>query len=71
MDANASIVLVDDDPDLLRLLTMRLSAAGYRIYDQVAPMALDYERRLLAGFSAAERATLADLLERLDEASRP
>ena len=49
----------------------RVTDAGYRIYDQVAPMALDYERRLLAGFSDAERATLAELLERLDEASRP
>ena len=54
-----------------RRSVLRLSAAGYRIYDQVAPMALDYERRLLAGFSDAERATLAELLERLDEASRP
>lgn len=26
-----SILLVDDDPDLLRLLTMRLGAAGYRV----------------------------------------
>jgi two-component system, NtrC family, response regulator GlrR len=28
---NAHILLVDDDPDLLRLLSMRLSAAGYRV----------------------------------------
>jgi two-component system response regulator GlrR len=27
----APILLVDDDPDLLRLLSMRLSAAGYRV----------------------------------------
>jgi two-component system response regulator GlrR len=27
----AHILLVDDDPDLLRLLSMRLSAAGYRV----------------------------------------
>src|SRR5690625_34245 len=54
-----------------RRSVLRLSTAGYRIYDQVAPMALDYERRLLAGFSDAERATLARLIDRLDEASRP
>lgn len=54
-----------------RRSVLRLSAAGYRIYDQVAPMALDYERRLLAGFSDAERATLARLIDRLDEASKP
>ncbi len=27
----ASLLLVDDDPDMLRLLSMRLSAAGYRV----------------------------------------
>lgn len=31
MTAHAQILLVDDDPDLLRLLSMRLSAAGYRV----------------------------------------
>ncbi|MGV8892067.1 MAG: sigma 54-interacting transcriptional regulator [Burkholderiaceae bacterium] len=31
MTAHAHILLVDDDPDLLRLLSMRLSAAGYRV----------------------------------------
>ena len=27
----ADILLVDDDPDLLKLIGMRLSAAGYRV----------------------------------------
>jgi len=31
MKSGASILLVDDDPDLLRLMTMRLSAAGYAV----------------------------------------
>ncbi len=31
MTSNHSILLVDDDLDLLRLLTMRLSAAGYQV----------------------------------------
>ncbi|MDP3844754.1 MAG: sigma 54-interacting transcriptional regulator [Oxalobacteraceae bacterium] len=31
MTAHAHILLVDDDPDLLRLLSMRLNAAGYRV----------------------------------------
>lgn len=31
MNHDHSILLVDDDPDLLRLLTMRLSAAGYQV----------------------------------------
>lgn len=54
-----------------RRSVLRLSAAGYRVYDQVAPMALDYERELLASFSEEERATLDRLLTRLDLASRP
>ena len=29
--AKASILLVDDDPDLLRLLSLRLTANGYRV----------------------------------------
>ena len=31
MTARASILVVDDDPDLLRLLTIRLEGAGYRV----------------------------------------
>jgi two-component system response regulator GlrR len=31
MSAGARVLLVDDDADLLRLLSMRLSAAGYRV----------------------------------------
>jgi len=29
--ARAEILLVDDDPDLLQLITLRLSSAGYRV----------------------------------------
>ncbi|MFX5583023.1 response regulator, partial [Acinetobacter baumannii] len=31
MGKTAPLMLVDDDPDLLRLLTLRLNASGYRI----------------------------------------
>jgi two-component system response regulator GlrR len=31
MKMSAHVLIVDDDPDLLRLLSMRLSAAGYRV----------------------------------------
>lgn len=54
-----------------RRSVLRLSTPGYRVYDQVVPMALDYERALLAGFSDEERATLDRLLTRLDQASHP
>ncbi len=46
---------------------LRLSAAGRRIHDQVAPLALAFEQRLLAGFDEAERALMFRLLDRLDE----
>ena len=46
---------------------LRLSEAGYRIYDEVAPLALAFERRLFEGMDAAERELLFRLLDRLDE----
>ena len=44
-----------------------LSEGGYRIYDEVAPLALAFERRLLDGIDETERALLFRLLDRLDE----
>ena len=46
---------------------LRLSEAGYRIHDEVAPLAMGFERRLLEGMDAAERELLFRLLDRLDE----
>jgi DNA-binding MarR family transcriptional regulator len=48
-----------------RRARLRLSARGYRIYDEVAPLALAYEQKLLATLAPSERATLDDLLSRL------
>jgi DNA-binding MarR family transcriptional regulator len=50
-----------------RRSVLKLSEAGYRIYDEVAPLALEFERRLLDGIDDAERAALFRLLDRLDE----
>mgnify|MGYP003577152403 FL=1 len=50
-----------------RRSVLRLSDAGYRIYDEVAPLALAFERSLLAGIDDTERAVLFRLLDRLDE----
>ena len=50
-----------------RRSVLRLSDAGYGIYDEVAPMALAFERRLLDGMAEGERAVLFRLLDRLDE----
>jgi DNA-binding MarR family transcriptional regulator len=50
-----------------RRSVLRLSEAGYGIYDEVAPLALEFERRLLQGIDDTERALLFRLLDRLDE----
>jgi DNA-binding MarR family transcriptional regulator len=55
------------DDDDRRRSVLRLSEAGYAVYDQVAPMALDFERHVLGGMPADERALLFRLLDRLDE----
>lgn len=41
---------------------LALTTAGARVYAQVVPMALEYERRLVASLSARERATLDRIL---------
>jgi DNA-binding MarR family transcriptional regulator len=53
-----------------RRSVLELSARGYRVYDEVAPLALAYEKRLLAGLSAAERSALLGLLDKLDDSER-
>jgi DNA-binding MarR family transcriptional regulator len=50
-----------------RRSVLRLSTTGQAIHREVAPMAIAFEQRLLAGMDAAERALLFRLLDRLDE----
>ena len=54
------------DGDDRRRARLRLSAKGYRIYDQVAPLAMQYEQRLYAKLDAGERTQLEALLSRLN-----
>jgi DNA-binding MarR family transcriptional regulator len=51
-----------------RRAKLRLSAKGYRIYDEVAPLALGYQQRLLSELGADDRAQLENLLSRLNVA---
>ena len=53
-----------------RRSVLQLSAKGYRVYDEVAPLALEYERRLLDGLRADERSALDSLLTRMEERER-
>lgn len=55
------------DDDDRRRSVLRLSEAGYVVYDEVAPLALDFERHVLDGMPAEERELLFRLLDRLDE----
>jgi DNA-binding MarR family transcriptional regulator len=57
------------DGDDRRRARLRLSAKGYRIYDEVAPLAMQYEQRLLSALSGEDRAILDALLSRLSVGS--
>ena len=45
---------------------LELSEAGYAVYDAVVPLALDYQRSVLAPLDADERAMLASLMAKLE-----
>jgi DNA-binding MarR family transcriptional regulator len=46
-----------------------LTASGERLYDQIAPLALEYEAQLLAGVDQREVRTLERQLRRLEQAA--
>ena len=48
-----------------RRSVLELSPAGYGVYDQVVPLALDYERQLLAPLEPGEREILDRLMQKL------
>jgi len=49
-----------------RRSVLELSAKGYKVYDEVAPLALAYEARLLEGLRTDERAALDRLLTTME-----
>ena len=55
----------DTHDDDRRRSVLELSPEGYGIYDEVVPVALDYEQRLLEPLDAEERAQLDRLLVKL------
>lgn len=59
------IVSRQPDPASARSSLVRLTGKGLRLFDEVAPVHLANEDRLLSALSADERQTLADLLRRL------
>ena len=53
-----------------RRSVLELSDEGQRVYAEVAPAALAYERRLLANFAAEDRAALSRLIDLLGDAEQ-
>lgn len=49
-----------------RRSVLRLSDAGHAVYDEVAPMALEFEQRLFGDMDPAQLTRLFELLDRLD-----
>ncbi len=58
----------DTHGDDRRRSVLELSEEGYRIYAEVAPAALAYERRLLSNLDADDRAALSRLIDLLGDA---
>ncbi|HWW21359.1 MAG TPA: MarR family winged helix-turn-helix transcriptional regulator [Steroidobacteraceae bacterium] len=46
-----------------------MTAAGQRLYDQIVPMALEYQARLLHGMDRADILQLEQLLRRLEQSA--
>jgi DNA-binding MarR family transcriptional regulator len=46
-----------------------LSASGRRLYEQIVPLALDYESKLLAGIDGGDAARLDQLLRQIEYAA--
>lgn len=53
-----------------RQSVLQLSTEGWAIYDQVAPLALEHEQRLLAHLDADEKRWLARILDKLWQVER-
>ncbi|MBL8671458.1 MAG: MarR family transcriptional regulator [Alphaproteobacteria bacterium] len=50
-----------------RLVSLALAAEGRRVYEQIVPLARDWERALVAGIAPADRAALLRLLALLEQ----
>lgn len=66
--ANRDLIERTSNPDDQRSHLLTLTAQGAALYDEVAPKALELERRIFAGFNRAERAQLQEMLRRIEAA---
>ncbi len=56
------------DPNDARRSSLTLSAKGYAVFDQVVPLALAYERRILSHLKPKEQSHLLAILDKLEAA---
>jgi DNA-binding MarR family transcriptional regulator len=63
--AGRGVVVREDDPDDRRVQLVRLTDEGLRLFDDIAPVHLANEDRLLSALTPAEQEQLAGLLRRL------
>lgn len=54
-----------------RLIKLALTPKGERVFDQIVPLALDYEARLLGSLSPAEASAFRATVEKLLAAMKP
>lgn len=64
------LIARNTDDDDRRRSVLALSARGKRIHTQIAPLALQMERKLLAGLSRDEKQMLDALLDKLAESQQ-
>ncbi len=73
--SRAAIALADrgliarmSNPQDQRSHLLTLTAEGWALYEQISPKALEFERRIFAAFSEAERMQLKAMLDRIEAA---
>ncbi len=64
-----SLITRTPNPDDQRSHLLDLSGEGWALYRQIAPQALELERRIFASLSDAEQAQLRAMLERVEAAA--
>ncbi|MBX3564354.1 MAG: MarR family transcriptional regulator [Sphingomonas sp.] len=66
--AERGLIARASNPEDQRSHLLTLTGEGWALYEQIAPQALEFERRIFAGFSDAEKAQLETMLHRIEAA---
>ncbi|MBN2972698.1 MarR family transcriptional regulator [Roseomonas aeriglobus] len=68
---DAGLIVRETDPTDRRAFTLAVSSEGTAMLDECTQRIEAHEEQLLAGFSAAEKAMLLDLLGRIEKRATP